>query len=332
MIPGARMNNMYIKKLGDTRINDRDIVGEKAAALGELIQHQIRSPEGFCITVPAFRYFLEYSGANRNISNIVTTTHDARNQRFPNIEMARQKIKTTEIPDEIASAIKDAYFYYFGDQTREKVKLAIRSSAVVKDSILDSFEDQFGTYLAVDGFTPMLSKVRDCWASVLNESAIKFAQSTGYNIFGTEMGILVQEMVSAEKSGLLFTTHTTSGDQDQMVIDATWGLVEISDNNSVYTDSFVVDKTSLQILDKRIANQQASQFLDTKINQDPTANQKPDHQHAVKCLAQKELQELIYLGKKIENILQYPQLVKWVINQKGIIFVLQTMPISLATF
>ncbi len=59
------VNNKYIRELSEVGINDIETVGGKNASLGEMIQNitslGINIPNGFVITVAAYREFLQYN-------------------------------------------------------------------------------------------------------------------------------------------------------------------------------------------------------------------------------------------------------------------------------
>lgn len=42
-----------------------------------------------------------------------------------------------------------------------------------------------------------------------------------------QVGVVIQEMVKSEVSGVLFTNHPVTGSADHMVIDASYGLGEV---------------------------------------------------------------------------------------------------------
>ena len=71
------MNNKYILELSQVGINDIETVGGKNASLGEMIQNLsvlgIKIPNGFVVTVAAYREFLEYNNLESTISHIINS-------------------------------------------------------------------------------------------------------------------------------------------------------------------------------------------------------------------------------------------------------------------
>ena len=72
------MNNQFILELSQVGINDIEIVGGKNASLGEMIQNLtslgINIPNGFVVTVAAYREFLEYNNLESTIKHILSSS------------------------------------------------------------------------------------------------------------------------------------------------------------------------------------------------------------------------------------------------------------------
>lgn len=323
------MSNSYIKWLDQVRRADREMVGGKAANLGELISNHIRSPMGFCITILAFDQFMMYSRADTYIKQATILAHsDARTQRISNIETARSLIVKTDIPDDMVFTIAEAIALLLRNKQDDKSWLIVRSSAIVEDSQTGSFAGQFDSVVGVRGVQAVLNSVKNCWSSTLNQRAISYAGKTGHNIFGTKMGVIVQEMVIPEKSGVLFTTHPVSGDQEQMVIEAVWGLGESLVSGSVRPDTFTVDKTSMQVLEKRIVKKATGRFINFEAGEGSVACQIPNQKQNIACLEQEEINELVTTGKRIEAIYKYPQDIEWAIDDNKQVHILQTRSVT----
>jgi pyruvate,water dikinase len=102
--------------------------------------------------------------------------------------------------------------------------VAVRSSAVGEDSASASFAGQHATVLNVRSGEDLLDAVRRVHASARTEAALAYRRRLGIAA-APRMGIVVQELVHASSSGVLFTRHPTTG-ADERVIEAVWGLGE----------------------------------------------------------------------------------------------------------
>lgn len=100
--------------------------------------------------------------------------------------------------------------------------VAVRSSAKGEDGAEFSNAGQYATILNVEGWTAFTKAVSDCLASVHSETATSYAG----NLAGeTTMTVVVQQMVSAEKSGVCFTADPT-GDASVVLVEAVDGFGE----------------------------------------------------------------------------------------------------------
>lgn len=69
------------------------------------------------------------------------------------------------------------------------------------------------------------------------------------------LAVVVQEMVPAESAGVLFTVNPVTGNPDEVVINAAWGLGEALVSGRVNPDTVILSKAigeikSLQLADK----------------------------------------------------------------------------------
>ena len=115
-------------------------VGGKNASLGEMIQNLtplgVEVPDGFAITVDAYRYFIDFNNLSESIHEIVSQTNvdDVIDLRRNGLKV-RQLIREGKFPDDMSEAILKAYkelsLQYGADLT------SLRStSSLVQDSIL----------------------------------------------------------------------------------------------------------------------------------------------------------------------------------------------------
>jgi phosphohistidine swiveling domain-containing protein len=113
--------------------------------------------------------------------------------------------------------------------------VAVRSSASWEDGAEDSAAAQLDTVLDVRGGEALLEAVTRCLASLDGERAAAYRAARGErargdrdgNRGGASMAVLVQRMVHAEVSGVLFSQDPTPGaDREQMLLEAIAGLGE----------------------------------------------------------------------------------------------------------
>ena len=130
--------------------------------------------------------------------------------------------------------------------------VAVRSSATAEDLPDASFAGQQDTFLDVTGVDAILDKVVECWSSLWTERAITYRARTGIAA-GRDIGagrdgapslglaVVVQQMVPAEASGVVFTADPLSGRRDRVVVDAVAGLGEKLVSGQVTPDHYEVE-------------------------------------------------------------------------------------------
>jgi phosphohistidine swiveling domain-containing protein len=121
------------------------------------------------------------------------------------------------------------------------VPVAVRSSATAEDLPGFSFAGQQDTFLNVEGVEEVLHRVIDCWSSLWTERAITYRARNNIDSNQVGIAVVVQQMVDATASGVLFTANPRTGLRAETVIDATPGLGEALVSGQVIPDTFTLD-------------------------------------------------------------------------------------------
>ncbi len=133
--------------------------------------------------------------------------------------------------------------------------VAVRSSAVDEDGQSASFAGQHETYLNVRGAKAIADSVNHCLESAYNQRALVYRQAHGLES-PPRIAVLVQQLVHADVSAVVFSADPCRGLADQVVINATWGLGESLVSGTVTPDLYIVGKQSMQLLESRIGDKQ----------------------------------------------------------------------------
>jgi pyruvate,water dikinase len=119
--------------------------------------------------------------------------------------------------------------------------LAVRSSAVDEDGADASFAGQHLTLLNVPSSEQVDAAVRDIWWSANSDSAITYRKRVGL-FTRPSVGVVVQSLLDPDAAGVMFTQNPVTGD-DELVIEASWGLGEAVVDGRVIPDHFRVDRS-----------------------------------------------------------------------------------------
>ena len=235
----------------DLGMHDVNRVGGKNASLGEMISNLagagVTVPGGFATTAYAFNQFLEQSGVNERIYQLldgldvddVTALAKAGSQ-------IRQWVIDTPFQPELEQAIRDAYQQLHPDAAQD-VSFAVRSSATAEDMPDASFAGQQETFLNVRGYDAVIVAIKHVFASLFNDRAISYRVHQGYDHRGVALSAGVQKMVRSDlaSSGVMFSIDTESGFEDVVFITSSYGLGEMVVQGAVNPDEFYVHKPTL---------------------------------------------------------------------------------------
>jgi pyruvate,water dikinase len=316
----------------ELRKEDVPLVGGKCANLGEMINAGIPVPPGFAISAYAYKLFLEETGiANKVYSIIKETVKDPNDPKQYEEASAkiRQLIESTPIPSSIEKAIRE-YYKMLNDRVGAvEAFVAVRSSATAEDLPDASFAGQQETFLNVKGGDELVYYVRKCWSSLFTPRAIFYRTQKGFPHEKVLISVAVQKMVNSKAAGVMFTLHPVTGDRSKIVIEGAWGLGEAVVSGAVTPDRFIVDKATLKILSKEVAEKTVEYIRDPKTGKTLHAEVPPERRR-IPCLTDEEIIELAKLAKRIEEHYGKPQDIEFAIDRDlpfpENVFIVQSRP------
>lgn len=228
--------------------------GGKGANLGEMVRAGLPVPPGFVVTVDAFASFLAESGLGPMIAERLEKL-DVDDTAALGIasEEIQSRVRATKMPEAAGKRIIESYRALATRVGTPEPFVAVRSSATAEDTAQFSFAGMHQSFLNVRGDAAVIDAVRACWASAFTARAL-FYRKTQHAPVEPMLAVVVELMIDADKSGVLFTVDPTSGRDDVMVIESAWGLGEVVVGGMVQPDRFVVDKKSLAIVDRAIGH------------------------------------------------------------------------------
>jgi len=302
------------------KIDKKDIlmVGGKGASLGEMTHSGFKVPLGFVILTSAFERFLKESNVELAIIKIWKKIDF---QDLASINRSSKSIKKiiekVDIPNEIEKEIWNAF-------KKLKTKfVAVRSSATVEDSKLDSWAGELETYLNTTS-KDLIKNIKKCWASLYTSRAMIYRFKRNLNKQSISVAVIVQKMIQSEVSGVCFTTNPVTKDRNQMIIESIWGLGEMLVSGQITPDAYEIDKLGMRILriNKNIQNRMLIKSgLGNKIA--IVSKNKKERQK----LSEKQIKELAKICCQIERYYGKPQDIEWAL-EKGKFYIVQSRPIT----
>jgi pyruvate,water dikinase len=267
----------YVVWLDDCDADSVAAVGGKSAGLGELIKAGFSVPPGFAVTTAAYEAFLDEA----------------------------------TLPSDVERAIRQAYAELGARLGTPPPPVAVRSSATAEDLATASFAGQLETFLWIRGGDDVVRHVRRAFMALDSPSALAYRKHAGI-VDRPLMGIVVQHMVDARAAGVMFTINPVNGDPSKIAIEAAWGLGQAVVGGEVDPDRYLVDKVTLEPIERTIATKELAYRFDPAAGT-VVARSLPDDRRCAPCIDTDEAVELAQIGKRIERHYRGAQDVEWAI-------------------
>lgn len=261
----------------DPACKEVSLSGGKGASLAMMAGHGLPVPSGFVVTSAAFAAAVDGTALGR-----FALAND--------IDGARALIASARPPAAQITASYDAL---------GQGPVAVRSSACAEDGHQASYAGQQETFLNVTGTGDVLRRIVDCWLSFFSERAVWYRGEKG-SLADVAMAVVVQEMVDADKAGVIFTADPVRRRRDRIVVEAALGLGENVVSGHVTPDNYILDKKG-RLKRSRVVQDQV--------------------------LGEQELAELTELGLKLEELNGGPQDIEWAYKD-GRLYLLQARPVT----
>lgn len=315
-----RMNRMadsaYLRWLDEIGDEDTSLVGSKMARLAGLRRYGVEVPNGFAITVDAFRQFAGGAEIEAAIARALSALRESDDIAAFEAASAqiRAAIENAPLEDQIAATLRESYEELCFREGHVDVPVAVRSSATGEDAASASFAGQYESYLGVTGADAVVAAVRRVWGSLFAARAIDYRLRRKQHHRDTPMGVGVLRLLQARSSGVGFSVHPVSQKTDRIVIEGSWGLGEAFVQGLVDADHIEVDKADGRILEFRVGNKQIVSAYDhargTVIERDM-----PQRFRREPSLTEEMIQALWRAIVDIESRSGHPVDVEWVIER-----------------
>lgn len=266
---------------------DVDMFGRKAVSLAMIMSHEhiFNVPKGFCISDQLLRKmyatydcFSNYQGSSffdTNLPNLIIDTADS----------------------------------FFGNWEKNNKKLVVRSSASVEDGIHASFAGIFRSEVDIISQVQLFNAIRLCWESQFEPHVQKYSSRIGVDLNHLHLGLIIQEMIEGDISGVVFTKNPIKPDVNEMLIEAYWGQCGPVVQGIVNPFRYCIDRETNKIL--RLGYSAGSKSQDN-MNE---------------CLSEEFLFLLTNYSTQLEILFASPQDIEWTMKGNSL-YILQSRPIT----
>jgi pyruvate,water dikinase len=304
--------------------SDKAVVGGKGANLGLLTRAGFPVPQGFCVSTAAYRAFLDRAGLSAEIGSLLDgVDYGDSDDLEARTAKIRGLILQTPVPSAISDAIHDAYTGIGAD-----AYVAVRSSGTAEDLAEASFAGLHDTLLDIRGTDALVDAVKQCWASLWTARATSYRQNNGFDHSEALLSVVVQRMIAADVSGVLFTGNPLSTATNELMINASYGLGEAVVQGILTPDTYVVLADDCHVRDRVLGGKEV------RIDRDPDAAHgtvtapTPDADRARFSLTDAQASELARLGLEVQEYYEgFPQDIEWAL-EGGTFHLLQSRPIT----
>jgi pyruvate, water dikinase len=309
--------------LSEVSRSDHETAGGKASQLGEVLRQGLPVPPGIVFTTEAYRAYVEGTGLGPEITAALASIDPGRPETVePASRRIRERFEATEFPAALRAQLAAALDAF----TREYsvTFVAVRSSSTAEDLESASFAGLQETYLNIRGNDAILEAVRRCYGSLFTPRVLVYRAKKGFDHAQVRLAVVVQKMVDATVSGILFTRDPNTG-ENHMIIEAGWGLGEAIVGGEVTPDHYVVDGASQRIVQKLVSEQsfrlaRGEQGGNVRVEIPPEERKRPK-------ISDERIQRLASLARVIESHYRRPMDVEWCADQNSL-YIVQARPIT----
>ncbi len=212
--------------------------------------------------------------------------------------------KRDSIPAARLKAGLDPFFFRF--HWTEKTLIAARSSSPLEDHASHSFAGLYDSYTNLCGVDQVTNAITRVWDSVEKKTVSEYSKYLHFEQDQT-VAVIIQKMIQATVSGVLFTAHPVDLRRDIMLVELVEGACEnlVSGKKNPVTITINKNDRSFVVEDNATLSESSAAFF----------------QGSQGVLA------LLALGLKLEKLFGAPQDIEWAFDGQQI-WILQSRPIS----
>ena len=316
----------YTIPLSSILQDDINLVGGKAINLGMLIHQGFRVPTGIVVTTEAYDRFIELNKLAMPIDTILSgINYSMPSSINDKSEKIQSLIKNASLPPMVEQEIIREY------RKHSLTTVAVRSSATAEDLPSASFAGQQSTYLNISDLNKILHFVKECYASLWSARTIAYRYKNKIPHQQVKIAVILQEMVSAQSAGVLFTVNPISENKNEILIESTFGLGESLVSGQISPDQFIIQKPKNHLEEEITIIFQEISKKDFKIQNREEGTeivQLPQDEMRKSSITENQILSLVKTGCSIEGIFGSPQDIEWLYDVSNQLYITQTRPIT----
>ena len=295
------------------------VTGGKGANLARLMQAGLSVPPGLVLTAASHELFLAQAG--RILDPVEAFAFEQPQVLEEQCQTLIRDLLQVSLPAPVIAALAEGL-----DALGVNAPVAVRSSATTEDMGGAAFAGQHDTFLNCTGLDDVADKVRRCWASLWSARAVAYRRAAGFDLRATRMAVVVQRMAFCEVAGVGFSLNPVTGNLEEQVIDANYGLGESVVGGEGGVDHFVVDATTGRVVRQSIASKEL--MVIARDNESGTQMVRIHGESRTQaCLSPEQILAVSGALHAVEGVFGFPQDIEWGF-ERGELRLLQSRPIT----
>jgi phosphoenolpyruvate synthase/pyruvate phosphate dikinase len=298
--------------------DDLGLYGMKAQSLAQLTVAGFPVPDGFCISADAYREHAERSGVAALVAILRGVPSSAPAVTLtPILQRIRSSVIHTPLDPSLVEAVRTRF-----DQMNPG-GVSVRSSVTTAEMVSRPLAGRHGTYF-VPGFHEALHAITHCWTSLWGDLCWRDREAAGLVDADVAVAVVVQHLVPASCSGVVFTADPATGDRDRIIVESCYGLGEAIVAGKVKPDRFTLTRRDLTVT----ASDVHAKPVHLVIDHSGRVVQRivPADQAAAASVTPYEVREIAALALNVESLTNGPACVEWA-RASGTTWLLQARPL-----
>ncbi|MBA1334669.1 MAG: Phosphoenolpyruvate synthase [Firmicutes bacterium] len=292
-------------------------VGGKGMSLILMTRHGLPVPPGFVLSMDFFKPWFDHIKNTPEWQRVINSAPDELKMHSAALKRLCAGLKLDE---ERRKAFVEALDTL--EDGRKGLLFAVRSSSPEEDLEGASFAGGYETTLGVNRET-IEDALRRSFASCLDERVFVYKKEHGFPVDNPRIAVIVQVQVPSETAGVAFSLNPINNCYDEAVINANFGLGESVVSGAASPDTFIVDKVSGKILEKKAGRKETSVWLAP----DGGTYEKPSSFRQDMCLKDGDVLSLVNMLMDVEKYYKKFVDIEWAFAG-GKPYLLQARPIT----
>ena len=294
-------------------------IGGKGANLFRLGSH-FNVPCWVAVPVECFVHFLDITGLDKQIEEQIKNL-----SKDNTAEIAREiqsMILSEKLPQDLIDELEKAVEEHFQSDF-----ISVRSSSADEDSSTHSFAGIHESFLYVRGVESIGGHIMKVWASGYQNRALAYRLDNELSLHPVPMSVILQKMVDAESSGVVFTADPTTQNPHKLLISSLYGVGEGLVSAGLDADLIEYSKVSEEFI-KTVVKKETLYAFDKEKDEGIKEVPVPAEEQEKLSLTEKQLSQITETSLKIEQAYGKPQDIEFCFDGDDKLFILQTRPIT----